>query len=95
VILNRSQEILRGDVNSRLRETARRALDSRAVPVESELGYQLKRFAQVEYKRQNEAETLEAATIVWTAGNALHPLIKVPTENRDRGSDLGHQPAIT
>jgi len=47
VILNRSQEILRGDVNSRLRETARRALDSRAVPVESGTGVSIEAFAQV------------------------------------------------
>jgi len=44
-----------------------------------------------EYKRQNEAETLEAATIVWTAGNALHPLIKGPFLKRTAiAGHLGH-----
>ncbi|MFQ4142751.1 NAD(P)/FAD-dependent oxidoreductase [Chlorogloeopsis sp. ULAP02] len=89
VILNRSQEILKGDVNGRLRETARKALQDRTIPVELELGVLVGTIHpnQVEYKRQDDVKTLKAATIIWTAGNRIHPLIKslpISEENRDR-----------
>jgi len=99
VILNRSQEILKGDVNSRLRETARKALRNRTIPVELELGVLVGAINpnQVEYKRQDDVETLKAATIIWTAGNTIHPLIKnlpISEENRDRAGRVWVTPTL-
>jgi len=75
IVLNRSKE---GDVNSHLREIAQKALQQRTVPVEMllEVSASAIRPSQVEYKHHNQLETLPAATIIWTAGNTVHPLIK-------------------
>lgn len=87
VILNRSKEILKGDVNSRLRATAQMALEQRTVPVELllEASVSAVRPNSVEYKRHDHLETLPTATVIWTGGNTIHPLIKnlsIPQEHR-------------
>lgn len=99
VILNRSQEILKGDVNGRLRDTARKALQNRTIPVELELGVLVGALEsnRVEYKLQDEIKTLEAATIIWTAGNTIHPLIKtlpISEKNRDRAGRIWVTPTL-
>ncbi len=99
VLLNRGKEILQGDVNSRLRETAQTTLEKRTVPVnllmESEVTSVQTNF--VEFKRRNLPDTLPAATIVWTAGTATHPLIKtlaVAEEYRDKHGRLKVTPML-
>ncbi len=99
VILNRSQEILKGDVNSQLRETAQKALQQRTVPVELllEVSVNAIRPNQVEYKRHDQLEALPAATVIWTAGNTVHPLIKnlpILKEHRDRADRLWVTPTL-
>jgi len=98
VILNRSKEILKGDVNSRLRPTAEKALRQRTVPVEllTEVSVSAIRPSQVEYKR-HKLETLAAGTIIWTAGNTAHPVIKnlsIPEEHRDHQGRLWVTPTL-
>ena len=99
VLLNRGKEILSGDVNSRLRETAQASLQKRTVPVELLLGAAVSAVNpnQVEFKRHDQVEALAAATIVWTAGTATHPLIKnlpIPEEHRDKHGRLQVTPTL-
>lgn len=89
VLMNRSQNILSGDVNACLRETAHAALQRRAVPVELLTGAPVTALCpgKVEYTRDNQPAVLEAETIVWTAGTVTHPLVKnltIPDEHRDK-----------
>lgn len=99
VILNRSKEILKGDVNSHLRETAQKALQQRTVPVELLLEVAVSAICpnQVEYKHHDQVEMLPAATIIWTAGNITHPLIKnlpISQEYRDQHDRLWVTPTL-
>ena len=94
VMLNRGPEILKGDINDPLRETAEQKLKQRAVPVEilTEATATAIRPDAVEYRRGgHSAITLPAGTAIWTAGTATHPLIKalpVKEEHRDRKGRL-------
>lgn len=88
VLINHGEEILKGDVNSHLRETAEQELQKRATKVELLLGAQATaiRPDSVEYKRDDKSETLPASTTIWTTGTSTHPLIKelpIPKEHRD------------
>lgn len=88
VLLNHGEEILKGDINSHLRQTAEQQLQNRAVPVEMLLGAEATAIYPnaVEYKRDGKSETLWAATTLWTTGTATHPLIQdlpIPKEKRD------------
>ena len=99
VIVNRSAEILKGDINSHLRETAQKSLKQRAVPVELLLNASVSGVFRdrVEYKQDDQVKILSTATTIWTAGNAVHPLIKnlpVPEENRDRSCRLRVTPTL-
>lgn len=89
VLMNRSQEILSGDVNAQLHETAHTALQQRAIPVEILTGAPVTALygGKVEYTRDNQPTVLEAETIIWTAGTATHPLLKtlaISEEHRDK-----------
>lgn len=93
VLLNHGEEILKGDINSHLKETAERELQKRAVPIEMLMKAEATAIHPdaVEYKRDGKVETLPAATTIWTAGTATHPLIKnlaVPDEHRDKHGRL-------
>ena len=88
VLMNRSSDILPGDINGRLREAARTALQERVIPVELVLGATVTAVQsdRIEYLQDGQPAVLEAETIVWTAGTALHPLIKalpIPEVRRD------------
>ncbi len=92
VVVNHSQEILSGDVNSHLQETALEALKSRTVPVELMLGVKVTGVdsgcLQYQHKDKEEAETLFTQTTIWTAGTATNPLIEflegIKPENKDK-----------
>ena len=92
VIVNHSQEILSGDVNAHLQETALEALKSRTVPVELLLGVKVTRVdsdcLQYQHKGKDEVETLSTRTTIWTAGTATSPLIEsleqIKAENKDK-----------
>lgn len=93
VLLNHGEEILKGDINSHLRQTAEQQLQQRAVPVEMLLGAEATAVYPnaIEYKRDGKNETLWAATTLWTTGTATHPLIKdlaVPDDRRDKHGRL-------
>lgn len=93
VMLVNHGEILEGDVNSRLRDTAIQELQARAVPVELLKGAKVTavRPDSLEYKRNDQIEKLFAGTIIWTAGTNTHPLIKslpIPDEHRDKHGRL-------
>lgn len=93
VLINHGKEILKGDINSHLRETAEQELQKRTVPIEMLLGAEATaiRSNAIEYKRDGKSETLPTCTTIWTAGTATHPLIKdlaIPDEHRDKHGRL-------
>lgn len=84
VLVNHSNEILKGDSNAHLKDVALKALKTRTVAVELLLGVSVKAVgaSRLEYQRANsintgtpETETLLTQTTIWTAGTATHPLI--------------------
>ncbi len=88
ILFSRGPEILAGDVNRPIRRAAQQALEQRTVPVECRMAAEViaVRPQQVEFKHHNQLQVLQAATIVWTAGTATHPLIKalpIPEQHRD------------
>ncbi|MEC4814437.1 MAG: NAD(P)/FAD-dependent oxidoreductase [Scytonema sp. PMC 1069.18] len=93
VLINHGQEILKGDINTHLRESAEEALQKRTVPIEMLMGAEATAIYPnaLEYKRDGKSETLQTCTTIWTAGTATHPLIKdlpVSNENRDKHGRL-------
>lgn len=98
IIVQRGKEILKGDVNN-LRQTAQKALDQRSVSVDILLEADITAVhpQKVEFQRQNQTETLPAATIIWTTGTATHPLIQalpISQENRDKQGRLKVTPTL-
>lgn len=98
IIVQRGKEILKGDVNN-LRQTAQKALDQRSVSVDILLEADITAVhpQKVEFQRQNQTETLPAATIIWTTGTATHPLIQalpISQENRDQQGRLKVTPTL-
>ncbi|MEM6521133.1 MAG: NAD(P)/FAD-dependent oxidoreductase [Cyanobacteria bacterium P01_C01_bin.70] len=98
VLLNRG-DILSGDVNSRLRDTAMQAMEHRTIQPELILGASVTRVRPeaVEFTRDDEAQHLTAGTIVWTAGTKVHPLIQslpIPDSQRARRGQLLVKPTL-
>lgn len=99
VVVQRGTEILKGDLNGRLRHTAQKALQKRTVPVELLLEAQVSAVHpdQIRFKHHNQTEVLPAATVVWTAGTATHPLIQalpIPETHRDSHGRLQVTPTL-
>ena len=99
VLVNRSNEILKGDVNSRLRDTATDSLATRTVAVELLLDAAVSAVVPngVEYKQQGQSGFLPARTVAWTAGTEPHPLLKelpVSPEHRDQRGRLHVTPTL-
>ncbi|GFE69945.1 NAD(P)/FAD-dependent oxidoreductase [Chroococcus sp. FPU101] len=99
VLVNRSNEILKGDINSRLRQTAKNFLSDRTVSVELLLDAAVTAITPmgVEYKRMGKADFLPAMTVVWTGGTEPHPLLKtlpVTPENRNKRGQLQVLPTL-
>jgi NADH dehydrogenase len=93
VLMNRSDEILKGDINSRLRDTAKFALQSRALPVELILDAAVTGISAngVEYRKQGRMNFLAAGAIAWTAGTEPPDLIKdlpISPEHKDKRGRL-------
>ncbi|PZV09091.1 MAG: NAD(P)/FAD-dependent oxidoreductase [Leptolyngbya sp.] len=92
VVIQRGKEILKGD-RDRLRQTAQTALKQRTVPVELLLETEVTAVHPntVVLKRNDQIEEFSAATIVWTTGTAINPLIAtlpIPEANRDKQGRL-------
>ena len=86
VLVNHSNQILKGDANSHLQDTAFEALHNRTIPVELLLGAGVTKVTsdRLEYQLKDEDTTkaLPAKTVVWTAGTATNPLIeKLPLKD--------------
>jgi NADH dehydrogenase FAD-containing subunit len=99
VVLNRSREILKGDINGHLREIVQKALLSRTVSVEMIQGVAVKSVSPdtLEYEQDQEIKTLRTATVIWTAGNGVHPLVQqldILPEKRDRTGRLCVTPTL-
>jgi NADH:ubiquinone reductase (non-electrogenic) len=98
VILDRGSEILKQSTE-RLRETAQSALNRRTTSVEVLLGAGVKAVhpGAVEFERNGKLARLAAATIVWTTGNATHPVIDalpIAPDNRDQHNRLLVKPTL-
>ena len=89
VLIDRGSQILSGDVNEGLRSAAETALKERTIPIEIYLNASVtKVHPQLEYQRNEQQESLEAATIIWTTGTTLNPLIQslpISQDYRDKG----------
>lgn len=88
VLLNHGKEILNGDVNAPLRLIAEKELQKRTIPIEILTGAEATTVHPnaIEYKRNEQIETLSTHTIIWTAGTSTNPLIKdlaISPEHRD------------
>jgi len=98
-LINRGAEILERDVNRSIRQAAQERLQQRAVPVDSLMEAEVTAvYPQgVAFKRLDQSQLLPAATTVWTAGTAVHPLIKtlaVPASHRDSQGRLRVTPTL-
>jgi NADH dehydrogenase FAD-containing subunit len=93
MIFNRGQEILKGDINSRLQENVHKALQSRAASVQIVLGAAVKTISAtfVEYEQAQSIHRQQAGSVIWTAGTGLNPLIQnlpIAPDMRDRTGRL-------
>lgn len=103
VLVDRETEILttgpRGGVKNELQKTAKEALQEGHVPMELILGAKVSAVypEQIEFKRYDQTETLQAATAIWTAGSTTNPVIKdlsIPQERRDKHDRLYVTPTL-
>jgi len=97
IVLNRSHEILKGDINGHLREIVQKALQTRSVEIIQGVAVKSVSADALEYEQAHEIKVLRTATIIWTAGNGVHPLIQtlaVSPENRDRTGRLNITPTL-
>ncbi|HEY9802459.1 MAG TPA: NAD(P)/FAD-dependent oxidoreductase [Leptolyngbyaceae cyanobacterium] len=87
VLVNRSREILKGDVNSDLRCTVQRAMKNRVIPVDFLFDAAVTKITSdgVEYQQQEKTQMLQAGTIAWTAGTAPNPLLMDLPVAQNRG----------
>ena len=76
-------EILKGDVNSRLRETAETALGDRAVPVELLIGAEVTAIhpGRVEYKQNQQSRATECRHDHLDSRNKYSPVDQITTDS--------------
>lgn len=97
VLVNRSRDILKGDINSQLRCTVQRSLKHRQVELLFDAAVSAIHADQVQYQQQQQSQTLPAGTIVWTAGSNPNPLLAelpIAAENRDQRGRLIVKPTL-
>jgi NADH dehydrogenase len=87
VLVNRSREILKDDVNSDLRCTVQRAMKNRVIPVDFLFDAAVTKITSegVEYQQQEKTQMLQAGTIAWTAGTAPNLLLMDLPVAQNRG----------
>ena len=98
-LLQRGDEILSGGATEQLRRTAKQALGKRRMPVTLQLNTSVKAVeaGRLVCQQGDESKTMDAGTIVWTAGSATHPLIQqlpIGGEERDRRGRLFVKPTL-
>ncbi len=97
VLVNRSEEILKGDINSRLCQTAKKSLGDRTVAVELLLEAAVMEITPtgVKYSHKGQPNFLPAMTIAWTGGTVPHPLLQtLSPENRNQRGQLQVMPTL-
>ncbi len=91
VLINRSREILKGDINGQLRCTVQRALKYRNVELLFDAAVTAIHSDRVYYQQRHQAQALFAGTIVWTAGTTPNPLLAdlpIASNHRDQRGRL-------
>jgi NADH dehydrogenase len=97
VLVNRSSDILKGDINSQLRCTVQRALKLRQVELLFDAAVTEIQSDKVQYRQQEQLHTLQAGTIAWTAGTDSNPLLMelpIAAEHRDQRGRLVVKPTL-
>ena len=106
VIVNRSPEILKGDINGGLRNTVLRALQTRWVPIQFLTGAAAQVAAdhliyhdpgqnQGQDPGQDQGHTLPTHTILWMTGNRVNPVIAdLPDVPKDQAGRLRVLPTL-
>lgn len=97
VLVNRSRDILKGDINSQLRCTVQRALKHRQVDLLFDAAVTAIEADRVQYRQQDQSHILLAGTIVWTAGTSPNPLLSelcITAEQRDQRGRLVVKPTL-
>lgn len=97
VLVNRSRDLLKGDVNSQLRCTVQRALRHRNIELVFDAAVSAIQPDSVQYQQQEQTHTRSAGTVVWTAGTSPNPLLRelpVAAEHRDRRGRLIITPTL-
>lgn len=100
VIVNRSPDILKGDINSGLRDTVQRALQTRWVPIQFLTGAAVQVAADHLVYRdpgqdQGHTHTLPTYTILWMTGNRVNPVIAdLPNVQKDQTGRLRVLPTL-
>ena len=92
VLVNRGSQILSSNSES-LRTAAEKALEQRPFPVEFQMNASVTavRPQEVVFKRNDKQETIAAATIVWTTGTTINPVVKslpISDDYRDKKGRL-------
>jgi len=96
VLFEQLPDLLRGNINNPVRDTAREALRQRTVPVDVKLEHTVTSVEPdcVRFKHNDRADTLPTATMLWTAGVTTHPLIKALPLNEEQ-RDKKDRPLVT
>jgi NADH dehydrogenase FAD-containing subunit len=99
IVLVNHGELLKGDINSQLREIAEQELQQRATAVEVITGAEVTSIHPnaLQYQRNQQTQTLNAGTIIWTTGTSTNPLIKslpIPDKHRDKHGRLNVTPTL-
>ena len=98
-LLQRGDEILSGNATDQLRQTANQALAQRSMPVTLQLNTSVTAVeaGQLTCQQDGQSKTIDAETIIWTAGSTTHPLIEslpIDAQERDRRGRLLVQPTL-
>jgi NADH dehydrogenase len=99
VLVNRGEEILKGDINSRLRTLVRQSLSDRTIGIELVLNAAVTEITPtgVAYQQQGISQFLPTRTVVWTGGTRPHSLLQklaITAENRDKSGRLRVLPTL-
>ncbi len=97
VLINRSGELLKGDINSRLRCSVQRSLRQRGVELLFDAAVTDVLPDSVKYQQADANGCLKVGTVVWTAGTAPNPLLMdlaIEAQHRDRRGRLMVMPTL-
>jgi NADH dehydrogenase len=87
VLLEKMPELLRGDINNDVRDTARKSLEQGGIDLRFEHTVTGVYPDRIEFKYNDQVDAIPTATVIWTAGICTHPLIRalpIPEEYCDR-----------